>query len=96
MSDSEMFQSPLLLPVSILFVHSTCVVFLLEGLYFRMSDINIIIIVIIIIIIITVNLFSPTTYQVAVSQYVQISTTDQSDLPQHFTNAVCSAHQCDQ
>jgi uncharacterized protein involved in cysteine biosynthesis len=52
----------------------------------------IIIIIIIIILVLILNLFSPISYLVAVFWQVQISTTDQSDLPQHFTNDVCSAH----
>ena len=45
--------------------------------------------IIIIIIVVIVNLFSPTSYQVAVSRQVQISTTDQSDLP-HTLQMQCA------
>jgi hypothetical protein len=40
------------------------------------------------------NLFSPINYQVAFFWQVQISATDQSDFPRHFTDALCSAHCC--
>jgi hypothetical protein len=35
------------------------------------------------------NLFSLISYQAAVIWWIQISTIDQSDLPQHFTNDIC-------
>jgi len=38
------------------------------------------------------NLFSSIIYEVAVFRLVQISTKDQSDLPQHLSNTVCSAN----